>query len=163
VKDVGIEAEPTAVSPPGFDAFITDARVRLSAAFSAYLGPERGQEALAEALGYAWEHRDRVLAMESPIGYLFRVGQSRTRWVFQRRNRVFPAPDDIGLPDVEPGLIRELARLTPQQRTGVVLIHGFQWTHAEVSELLGIKRTTVQNHVERAMARLREQLGGVDE
>jgi RNA polymerase sigma factor (sigma-70 family) len=41
----------------------------------------------------------------------------------------------------------------------VVLIYGFGWTYQEVSELLDIRRSTVQRHVTRAMKKLRQELG----
>ncbi len=47
------------------------------ALMSAY-GPERGRDATAEALAYGWEHWDRVRGMDEPVGYLCRVGQSKS-------------------------------------------------------------------------------------
>jgi DNA-directed RNA polymerase specialized sigma24 family protein len=38
------------------------------------------------------------------------------------------------------------------------LVHGFEYTHQEVADLLGISRSSVQNHVERGLARLRTEL-----
>ncbi len=62
------------------------------------------------------------------------------------------------MPWVEPGLPRALARLSKQQRTAVVLVHAFGWTFREVAELTGVKPTTVQNHLERGLAKLRDAL-----
>ena len=42
------------------------------------------------------------------------------------------------------------------------LIHSFGYTHAETSALLGISRTSVQNHVERGLSRLRREMGVAD-
>jgi DNA-directed RNA polymerase specialized sigma24 family protein len=50
-------------------------------------GPERGREATAEALAWAWEHRDRVDSLDRPLPYLYRVERSRTRL---RRFRIPP-------------------------------------------------------------------------
>jgi DNA-directed RNA polymerase specialized sigma24 family protein len=45
-----------------------------------------------------------------------------------------------------------------------MLVHGFGWTHAEAAELLGITRSSVQQHLERALASLRHEIGvGTDE
>ena len=44
------------------------------------------------------------------------------------------------------------------QRVAVVLAHGYGWTHREVAELLGISTSSVQKHVERAMAKLQAAL-----
>jgi RNA polymerase sigma-70 factor (ECF subfamily) len=141
------------------EALVAELRPRLARAFVAAYGVERGQEALAEALACAWERCDEVGAMDNPAGYLFRVGQSRSRP--RRRPPLFPAPADVGLPWVEPSLPAGLRALTEHQRVAVVLVHGYGWTHREVGELLGVAPTTVQNHVERALARLRDHLKAV--
>jgi RNA polymerase sigma factor (sigma-70 family) len=65
------------------------------------------------------------------------------------------------MPDVEPRLPEALAALSERQRTVVVLIHCFQWTQSEVAELLGLSKTTVQNHLERGMDGLRREIGVV--
>lgn len=146
-----------------FSTFFTEAEPRLRRAFVARYGSDRGREAAAEALAYAWEHWPRVRAMERPMGYLFRVGQSRTR----RWNRPLRAPfataDAAEMPWVEPGLPRALNTLSPRQRVAVVLVCGFGWQLHEVAELLGLKTTTVQNHVERGLAKLRVDLEVIDD
>jgi RNA polymerase sigma factor (sigma-70 family) len=101
--------------------------------------------------------------MERPVGYLFRVGQSRTRrWRLSRR-AVFPPPSAEEMPWVEPGLPRALNTLSDRQRVAVVLVCGFGWQLREVADLLGVKTTTVQNHVERGLARLRLDLEVIDD
>lgn len=62
-----------------FDDFVREAERRLSFAYAAAYGPDLGAEATAEAIAYAWEHRDRLNEMANPFGYLYRVGQSRVR------------------------------------------------------------------------------------
>jgi DNA-directed RNA polymerase specialized sigma24 family protein len=110
-------------------------------------------------MAYAWAHFDELRAMDNPVGYLYRVGQSRTR----PRNRapLFPAPAARGLPDVEPALAGALTELTEHQRVCVVLVHAYEWTYQEVADLLGVSRSTVQNHLERGLARLRMVIGDV--
>jgi DNA-directed RNA polymerase specialized sigma24 family protein len=133
-----------------------EVRIRLARAFVLAYGTDRGQEALAEALAWAWEHPERTLALDNPVAYLFAVGRSRTR---PRRRVVLPAPADLGLPHIEPQLISALASLTERQRVCVALVVGGQWTHTETAELLGITKASVQVHIERGMAHLRAQLG----
>jgi RNA polymerase sigma factor (sigma-70 family) len=60
---------------------------------------------------------------------------------------------------VEPKLAPALRHLSRRQRTVVVLIDGFEWTNQEVADLLGVSRSTVQHHHQRALARLRDELG----
>jgi DNA-directed RNA polymerase specialized sigma24 family protein len=110
----------------------------------------------AEALAFAWENLDRVAGMSNPAGYLYRVGQSRTR---ERKVRFVPYTPPTGMPEIEPELQRAITKLTEHQRVAVVLAHGYGYTHAEIADLLGIRRSSVQNHVERGLAALRSALG----
>jgi DNA-directed RNA polymerase specialized sigma24 family protein len=146
-----------------FEAFVRDAERRLSFAFAAAYGPELGREATAEAVGYAWEHWERVGAMSNPVGYLFRVGQSRVRRYRRRRPPVAPELPDGREPWVEPGLPAALASLSQRQRVAVVLVEAFGWTQPEVAELTGVSRSSVQKHLGRGLARLRSELGVVSD
>lgn len=141
-----------------FDELIAGLRPGLARAFAAAYGRDRGEDALAEALAWAYEHRSRLLAMENPGGYLYRVGQSRSR-VRRDSGHAFPAPAVLGLPDVEPGLPDALASLSDRQRACLALVVVDEWTYEEVAALLGIKRSSVQSHVERALHKLRKGLG----
>lgn len=142
-----------------FDAFVLEVEPRLRRGFLAAYGTERGREATAEALAWAWEHWHRVRGMRNAAGYLYRVGQSRTR---PRRRALMELPTPAGEPWVEPALPAALLALSEGQRTAVVLVHGFGWTLREVAELTGVRRTTVQNHLERGLARLRISLEATD-
>ena len=144
-----------------FAVFHASAEPRLRRALIARYGGEVGREATAEALAYAWEHWDRLQTMANPLGYLYRVGQSRSRRLWPRR-AVFDTDDGAALPWIEPGLPAALNRLSARQRQVVVLIHGFDHTHQEVADLLGISRSSVQNHVERGLAKLRSELEVTD-
>jgi RNA polymerase sigma factor (sigma-70 family) len=146
-----------------FARFFADTEPSLRRALVARYGSDRGREATAEALAYAWEHWPRVQAMERPIGYLYRVGQSRTRRWRLRRPDGFPPPDAVEMPWVEPGLPRALNALSERQRVAVVLVCGFGWQLREVADLLGVRTTTVQNHVERGLAKLRLDLEVIDD
>ena len=59
-------------------------------------------------------------------------------------------------------LAHALSQLSPRQRQAVVLVAGFGMTHREAAELLGCARSSIQNHVERAMSRLRKDLEVTD-
>ena len=139
-----------------FATFMHDAEPRLRRALVAAFGSQRGRDAAAEGLAWGWEHWDRVREMQNPIGYLYRVGRSRTR---DRRRPVVFVRDDTPEPWVEPQLAPALARLSERQRLAVVLVHGFGWTMPEVAELTGIKVTSVQNHLDRGLRHLRAALG----
>ena len=139
-----------------FAAFMREAEPRLRRALVAAFGSQRGRDATAEGLAWGWENWSRVREMQNPVGYLYRVGRSRTR---ERRRPIVFGRDDAPEPWVEPHLAPALASLSERQRLAVVLVHGFGWTLREVAELTGIKVTSVQNHAERGLRRLRAALG----
>lgn len=136
-----------------FEAFVSEVEPRLRPALIAAFGFDRGREAAAEALGWAWEHRDHLSRLQNKVGYLFRVGQSRTR---SRKEPIggFTRSEQTE-PWVEPGLGPALADLSERQRVAVVLVTGFSWTHREVAELMGIRVTTLQSNLERGLRHLR--------
>lgn len=145
-----------------FKAFFDATEPRLRAALVAAFGGETGRDATAEAFRYGWEHRERVLIMDNPAGYLFQVGR---RWGRRQRGR---SRRQIGFEVVappsstyEPGLAGALASLSVRQRQAVVLVHGYGLTHHEAAELLGVGRSSIQNHVERGLVKVRERMGAV--
>ena len=143
-----------------FERFFELAEPRLRRALVARLGAERGREATAEALAWAYEHWDRVAAMENPVGYVYRVGVSRTR------------PPRVALPagrsrrseqpETEPGLVAALRRLSSPQRQAVVLVCAYDWTLVEVAAVTGRSVSTVNTHLRRGLRRLRDDLGSVE-
>jgi DNA-directed RNA polymerase specialized sigma24 family protein len=158
-------AQPVTAAPPSpdgddFEVFFRETEPKLRHALVAAYGFEEGREAAAEALAWAWEHWERLREVANRPGYLFRVAQSR-----RRRKRLPVLRDTPGWAEYrfEPGLPGALAALSQRQRVAVVLVHGYGCTLREVSELTGIRQTTVQNHAERGLARLRARLGVNDE
>ena len=141
-----------------FAEFCGDIQPRLRQAFVARYGYTDAADATAEALAYAWEHWNQVSEMQNPVGYLYRVGQSKVRSIRRPAPLLAEVPPGK-LPDVEPGLPEALAELTEKQRVAVTLVHGFGWHMKEVAELQGVAVTTVQNHLERGLAKLRKRLG----
>lgn len=140
-----------------FTEFVREVETRLQTALVARYGPDLGPESAAEALAYAWEHWDRVREMENPAGYLYRVATSRVRRLRRRPPRL-PEVEHQHWPWVEPGLPAALEDLTNRQRTVVLLVHSFGYTHAETADVLGVATGTVRKHLERGMAKLRAAL-----
>ncbi len=145
----------------GFEAFVVAHERRLRQALTAVFGVDRGREAAADAFVYAWEHWDRVGAMANPAGYLFVVGRDRHRRRFRHRlaKTVFEIAPDHPEPWCEPALAAQLAGLSDRERIAVMLVNGFEWSLAEVAELLGVSKSTAQTHAERGMAKLRAGMG----
>lgn len=141
-----------------FTEFVRDVEPRLKHALVAGFGTEVGIEATRDALAYGWEHWDRVRERANPAGYLFGVGRNKARRRVRRRV-VFPVPPSGHDLWVEPGLPAALRRLSERQRLAVLLVHGYEWTYAEVADLMGVSISTVQQHTTRGMSKLRNAIG----
>ena len=152
------EVGTDAVEP--LSQFLSDAQRRLERALVARFGMDDGREAAADAMAYAVEHWPRLRVMDNPLGYLYRVGETRGRRLARRW-----APLDVLVeePRTEDGVVdvdlqRALVRLKPAQRVAVVLVHGHGHSYREAAEVLDVPVTTVTNDLHRGLARLRSIL-----
>jgi RNA polymerase sigma factor (sigma-70 family) len=144
--------------PDSFEELIDLVRGRLLPVLWSKWGIEVGGDICCEVEEYAWENRDRLLRMSNPLGFLFRVSQSKARRYSRWSKRTtFPSrfPDVVHEDSQLHDTLQVLAVLSPDQRACVLLVHGFGWTYNEVAELLGMKRSEVNNHVHRGLAHLR--------
>lgn len=148
-----------AIIDTSFTEWATEAEPKIRQSLTAAFGVQVGKDAAAEALALAWERWDRVSVMGNPIGYVYGIGRNKARRMKTRRQPMFVDVPEQLLPQVEPGLPAAVADLPEQQRITVTLLHGYGWTMSEVAELLGTKKTTVQNHAERGLTKLRNALG----
>lgn len=141
-----------------FTVFARRLEPRLRYALAGCLDADQARDATQEALAYAWKHWDKVRRLDNPGGYLYTVAK---RWGWSQRRRSLPLQDaEVNdPPPTEPGLGHALHRLSSMQRQAVYLVEGLGMTQQEVAELLGVGRTTVQTHLERALSHLREELG----
>jgi RNA polymerase sigma-70 factor (ECF subfamily) len=140
--------------------FVAAARPDLERALVARFGLHDGLEAASVAVGYAFENADRLTLMENPAGYLYRVGVSSARRSSLRRRRtemLVGEPLAVDQP-VDVDLQRALARLRPDQRVAVVLVHAHGHSYADAAEILDVPVSTVTNHLNRGLARLRRIL-----
>ncbi|MFE0508681.1 SigE family RNA polymerase sigma factor [Streptomyces sp. NPDC058964] len=117
------------------------------------------QIALMKALG-RWRH------IEDPEGYVRKVmyRQQISRWRLRRPHReaTFAAPpEDLGIADgtaaadLRITVGQALARLTPRQRTMLVLRYFEDLSETEVASALGCSVGTVRSTTHRSLARLR--------
>lgn len=74
-----MEGAEDRVASVSFDRFVAGDGERLRRVLVAQFGVEVGNEIHADALVYAWEHRDRLAGMTNPVGYLYRVARSASR------------------------------------------------------------------------------------
>lgn len=144
------------VTDEDFEEFVRDAEPRLRRALIGAVGTDRVEDAVGEALAYAFAHWAEVKTMNNPVGYLYRVGQSRTRR--RKTLRLFRREPD-SIPEIEPGLVDALAALPDSQRIAVWLAHGCAWSHTEIAEVLSTSTSSVATHVARGLERLRSELG----
>ncbi|MEM1335478.1 MAG: sigma-70 family RNA polymerase sigma factor, partial [Actinomycetota bacterium] len=124
-----------------FDAFAAEAGRRLRRAVPPAVGVDAGGDAVAEALAWAWEHRDELDDLQNPHGYLYRIAVNAGRR--RRRELELPPVDPTVLPEVEPGLVPALMSLSLMQRQAVWLVHACEWTYAETAEALGVSASAV--------------------
>lgn len=153
------QADP-AGSSPELTVFVEAYLPRLRAALLLWAGPDEVDDAIAETLLHLAQQSERVLRMDNPRGYLYRVGRRKLGGP-RRLVPVLP-PVPVALqPEVEPALPAALAGLPPRQRSAVYLMAGLGWTAREVGDLLGIAPTSVHNHYRRGLEKLRRHLGEV--
>ena len=157
--------EPTApaeTDEPAYRAFVETAGRTLRRALVARFGAEVGGEASADALAVAWQQWPRVRAMASPIGFLYRVGQSKARpnvrW--RRRTAAFPGAGVADGHHSGPSadvldLFAALRRLSADERTALVMVKSYGYSHREVAEVLGVTASVVNNLVHRGLLRVR--------
>jgi DNA-directed RNA polymerase specialized sigma24 family protein len=144
-----------------FASFVEETEPRLLRALVGAYGSEVGREATRDALSYAWEHWGRVSRLDNPVGYLYRVGQSRSR-SYLRERVWFPEVPDGGLPDVDPRLPSALRQLSARQRAAVVFLFVEELSEREAAEAMGVSRGSVRKHADRGLVKLRKALGVSD-
>lgn len=139
--------------------FLVAARPDLERALVARFGLHDGMDAASSAVDYAYHHWDRLAAMDNPAGYLYRVAVSSVRNA-ERRRRSEPLvgePVTVDEPfDID--LQRALARLRPDHRVAIVLVHAHGHTYAAAARILDLPVTTITNHISRGLAVLRRLL-----
>jgi DNA-directed RNA polymerase specialized sigma24 family protein len=143
-----------------FESLLVLIRSRLRPALVSKWGIEVGSDISSDIEEYSWQHSNRLIRMDNPLGYLYRVAQSRSRRYKRWMNQsTFPTkfPDVIHEDQSVHGVLELLAGVTEEQRQCILLIHAFDWTYEEVAELLGVSRSVVNNHVHRGLSRLRQE------
>jgi RNA polymerase sigma-70 factor (ECF subfamily) len=120
-------------------------------------------ESVDEACSRALERWTRVIVMESPTGWVYRVALNHARRIARRQKieerltrKLAPKPD---LP-ASASEIWELVRgLSIRQRQVIMLRHVAELPEREIAEVLGISRGTVSSTLHDAHQRLGRLLG----
>jgi RNA polymerase sigma-70 factor (ECF subfamily) len=155
-----VDEAPDVAHRSEFEAFVTDRGPGIRRTLVGRYGVDVGVEAYADTVEYAWAHWASIRGMENPSGYLFRVGQSRSRrHRTKRAPAALPSEDQRREVSDQPELHDALWKLPPRQRTAVVLVHGFDYSYRDAAELMAVSEDALRNYVHRGMTRLRIILG----
>ena len=168
-----IEAvETTAEAPPvlGFEDFYRSEYSSVVRALVIVAGGVPAAEELAqEAFARTFERWDRVSAMGSPAGYVYRAALNLHRSRLRRAAvalRLGSGRPDRGA-EHEPGVrleVREmLASLPRGQREALMLVEWLGYSADEASRILGVRPSSVRGRLHRARQTLRERFGGDDD
>jgi RNA polymerase sigma factor (sigma-70 family) len=145
---------------PDFSKCYRELHPRLVGALAAVTGDiAAAQDNANEAFARALAQWPRVQLMDSPEGWIYRVGMNlakrhRRREALERRLLARRLPREETLAEVSPfwELVADLPR---RQRTAVVLRHVAQMREHEIANVMGVSRGTVSSTLRAAYARLR--------
>ena len=129
----------------------------------------RGEDLAQTALATAYAHWSKVQAADEPVAYVRKLlVNSHLNWLRRLTNVeqvIESVPDRVDGADLQARyaqadeLRSALLRLSPRVRTAVVLRYFDDLSEAETARLMGCSTSTVNNHVGRGLAALRELLG----
>ena len=135
---------------------------------------EAAADAVQDAFVQAHRHRDRVLGLESPTGWLRHVALNRIRNQHRGQQREAAAlprlvaaessasasSSSSSVLDVDAmqAATSLVASLPPQQRSAAAMYYLLDQTTAAIAEHLGVTEATVRSHLRAARKRLHEQL-----
>ncbi|MDP9224521.1 MAG: sigma-70 family RNA polymerase sigma factor, partial [Actinomycetota bacterium] len=118
-----------------------------------------------EAMARAYERWDRVQKMESPAGYIYRVGvnvnRQRLRHLAVRARRLLAIADPPGAeqpPVMRSEIAEAIASLSTGQREAFMLVEWLGMSAEEAGRVLRIAPASVRSRVHRARAALRHRL-----
>ena len=132
---------------------------------------EAAADAVQDAFVQAHRHRDRVLGLESPTGWLRHVALNRIRNQHRGQQREAAALPRLAVSDESTDGVADVvgsaraaaamvASLPPQQRSTAAMYYLLDQPTAAIADHLGITEATVRSHLRAARQRLHEQLEG---
>ena len=148
-----------------FERFFDAEHRRLFGALAVMSGNRaEAEEVMQDAFLKVWERWDRVSAMDSPQGFLYRTALNlyrkrlrRASVAGRRATNLLEHDDSLGNVEARDEIFRLLRNLTPREREAIVLTAYLGYSTQEAGELLGIKANTVRVLTTRARASLRGQ------
>ena len=117
------------------------------------------EELAQEAMTRALERWDRVSAMGSPAGYVYRTAVNLNRSRLRRLRRQLRWARDLARssnpdPETVGSLVAALAMLPTAQREALLMVEWLGLRADEASQILGISPSSVRSRVHRAKATL---------
>lgn len=163
-------APAQAASEASFEDFFRDGYTKLFRALFLLVGSvHEADELCQEAFVRVFERWERIRAMGSPEGYLFRTAlnlhRSRLRRAARRlRDPVLHArPEDEAARTAEGvDVARALRDIPVGQRAALILVDWLGYDAAEAGRILDIEAVSVRSRLHRARSALRERLGEPD-
>jgi len=137
--------------------------------------PELVEELVQDTFLSLWEHRERIDPEKSIKAYLFQIAVNNARDLFRRAmhdkriRALFYQTVSEGYEHIETEITRKenrdllshlLDRLPEKQRNVYILCKVEGLSYREVSGRLGISESTVNSHIKRANALLKQHLAG---
>jgi RNA polymerase sigma-70 factor (ECF subfamily) len=149
-----------------FERFFDAERTRLFGALAVMSGNRaEAEEVMQDAFLKVWERWDRVSAMESPEGFLYRTALNvyrkrlRRAAIAVRKTTTLLSHDDaLGGVETRDEVARLLRGLTQREREAIVVTAYLGYSTEDAGELLGIRANTVRVLTSRARATLRRQV-----
>lgn len=149
-----------------FESFFRAEYARLARALLLLTGaPAEAEDLAQEALARTYERWERVRAMESPQGYVYRTAlnlhRKRLRWLGVRSRKVLAGshePDPAESAGARLDVLAAVAGLPLAQRRAIVLVEWLQMTAEEAGRTLGIAPASVRGRCHRARQTLKEAL-----
>ena len=123
------------------------------------------EELVQEAMARAYDRWERVVAMESPVGYVYATAVNLHRRC--RRRAIFRPPferhqsaaaDPAEAIVLRNDLLAAVARLPAGQRDALLLVEWLGVDSVSAGRILGIEPSSVRARVHRARAALQQQI-----
>jgi RNA polymerase sigma-70 factor (ECF subfamily) len=159
---LGGQAQPAGVAA-SFEEFFDAERARLFGTLAVMSGNRaEAEEVMQDAFLKVWERWERVSAMESPEGFLYRTALNvyrkrlrRAAVAMRKATSLLPQDDVLDIVEMRDEVVRLLRKLTPREREAIVMTSYLGYSTEEAGRLLGIRANTVRALTTRARASIR--------
>lgn len=166
VRTVGTVSRDEAEEPLDFEEFYrAEFPGLVRAMFLLVPDVDEAQELAQEAMVRVYERWDRVSAMASPGGYLYRVARNlnrrRIRALAVRARRLLTLGAGMRVVEIEPGrrdLADAISALSVRLREAFMLVDWLGMSSDEAARFLHIAPASVRSRVHRARRELRARL-----